>query len=135
MNNLKALQKISSNWENTQSLECLEKTAAVNWAKFFAPLLKPLSKISDKVIDVGTSVAKNGMGAAAASIPISAVLTAVMAKNITSPEALAENSDKYLLLNTLDTEIAVLNRRIAAEELRREELKNKNDKKAYDRFV
>jgi hypothetical protein len=134
MNNLKALKQIENEWSDTKNLKCLEKIAdtpksPTSW------LLTPLKSIFGKFIDLSTDAGKGAFKAAAASIPISAVLSAVIAKNVTSPEALAENADKYVLLNTLDTEIAVLNRKIAAEELRREELKNKNKKEAYDRFV
>lgn len=69
---------------------------------------------------------------AVATLPLTAMLAAVAYNKIKSPTVVAKNMDKRLLLNSLDTEIAVARRQIAELEAKR----NKEAKdKPYDRFV
>ena len=64
--------------------------------------------------------------------PVSAVLTAVAYNKLKSPTVIAKNMDKRLLVNALDTEIAIARRQIAEIESR---ANKKSDDKPYDRFV
>jgi hypothetical protein len=66
------------------------------------------------------------------SAPISAVLAAVAYNKLKSPTVVAKNMDKRLLLNTLDTEIAIARRQIAEMESK---AGKKSGDKPYDRFV
>jgi hypothetical protein len=64
-------------------------------------------------------------------VPAAAATAGVLASKVSSPEALAKNAEKYILQSALDSEIAVLERQLADEELRR----SKQKVKKYDRFV
>lgn len=66
------------------------------------------------------------------TVPITATTLGVLASKLGSPQALAETSEKQVLKAALDTEIAVMERRIAEEVLKRAQ---KNIVKKYDRFV
>ena len=57
------------------------------------------------------------------------------AAKLTSPTSIAENSDKELEQEALQTEIDVTQRRIAALEERRKNRKAQVAPKVYDRFV
>lgn len=67
---------------------------------------------------------------AAITLPLSAAALAVAYSRLKSPNVIAKNVDKRLLLNTLDTEIAVMEKQL-------EDIKNKENStaKVYDRFV
>lgn len=70
---------------------------------------------------------------AVASIPITTILAANAYNKINSPSVVAKNMDKRLLLNTLDTEIAIAKRQIAEIEAQQKQRAGKD--KPYDRFV
>lgn len=64
-------------------------------------------------------------------LPLTAATAGAAASAISSPKAIAENADKYVLRSALDAEIAVMERKIADELTRRA----KPTDKPYDRFV
>ena len=67
----------------------------------------------------------------AAAIPLSAIATAAVYQKLKSPTVIAKNMDRRLLLNTLDTEIEVAERQLAALD----EQRNRKTEKLFDRFV
>lgn len=122
MNNLEEIQKY---WENNSIYK-----EAGGVGKALDKVLGLFGKALGKTVDIlKDDIAKPAI----VSLPISAVLAAVAWNKLKSPTVVAKNMDRRLLLNTLDTEIAVARRQIADIEAKR--AKTDNDAKPYDRFV
>jgi hypothetical protein len=119
------LKDIYTYWEN----EPIQKVAALKTVYAGA---KDLFHGATKAVEKATDLAKDWVAKPMMlSIPTSAVLLAVAYNKLRSPSIVSKNIDKRLLINTLDTEIAVARRQIAELEAKR----NKGSEKKYDRFV
>lgn len=121
------LDEMTAYWET----RTIEKQAAIK--TLVQGTGKALKGSFDFVKALADFTAKNVIKPAAWTLPITASLLAVAANRMTAPHVVAKNADKRVLLNALDTEIAVLRRQIAEEEERRATLEQ-TDKK-YDRFI
>ena len=109
----------------------LYKEAAAGTAASIMGALDATNKIIDAGKDIGSVAFKAYVAPLLLSAPFTAGAASIVASKMTSPEALAANADKYILRAALDSEIAVMERKIAEEELRRQKTKEKK----YDRFI
>jgi hypothetical protein len=123
------LDGLADYWET----KYIEKQAAFS----LTGLLKDTGNLIKGGFDAlksGADFAKDNIVKPAAwSVPIASALLAIAVNRMKSPHIVAKNADKRVLLNALDTEIAVMRRQIAEEEDRRATIDKANKK--YDRFI
>lgn len=119
------LQEIQQYWENNTIYK-----EANTLTSFLSKTFGTVGKVTGKTLKAAKDyIITPGI----ISLPLSAILAAVAYNKLTTPHTVAKNMDKRLLLNTLDTEIAVARRQIADIENKRNKVKD--EEKPYDRFV
>lgn len=111
-----------------ESYDALYKQAA---ASTVINSLNTAQKVTDAVKDVGLVGLKATIIPTLLGIPLTAAALGAGASAVSSPYALSENADKYIVRSALDSEIAVMERKIAEELVKRGQVKEKK----YDRFV
>lgn len=115
-----------------ESYDALYKqAAATGTAAAITGALKATDAVTDKTKSLAGLAFKTTILPSLIGIPVTAGAAGIITSAITSPHALSETADKRIIKAALDSEIAVMERKIAEEILARQQAKEKK----YDRFV